>query len=142
MDSSIKDNANPVIHSIDRNTRSRIVLEPFQRWNSAQSPEDRAIVKALSDGNAALLKQAGFAIASPLRPSYVPSSVVRKQREHEPDIQRENIDADEIFDIIRNIQDPEHPLTLEQLNVVNRDHVQVEDHWDSDAMSLVDVRFT
>lgn len=28
------------------------------------------------------------------------------------------IDARELFDLIRDIQDPEHPLTLEQLNVV------------------------
>ncbi|KAJ1659034.1 Cytosolic iron-sulfur assembly component 2B [Dispira simplex] len=37
------------------------------------------------------------------------------------------IDQQEIFDLIRNINDPEHPLTLEQLNVTQYDHVQVED---------------
>jgi hypothetical protein len=31
------------------------------------------------------------------------------------------IDAREVFDIIRNINDPEHPLTLEELNVVRLD---------------------
>lgn len=36
----------------------------------------------------------------------------------------------EIFEIIRNIQDPEHPLTLEQLNVVNLHHIVVVDHRD------------
>lgn len=40
---------------------------------------------------------------------------------------RDPITQLEVFDIIRNIQDPEHPLTLEQLNVVNLDHVQVHD---------------
>jgi len=39
--------------------------------------------------------------------------------------QRDSVTADEIFNIIRNIQDPEHPLTLEQLHVVNRNHIQV-----------------
>ena len=34
----------------------------------------------------------------------------------------------EVFDVIQNIQDPEHPLTLEQLNVVNLDHVVVVDY--------------
>ena len=29
-------------------------------------------------------------------------------------------DAREVFDLIRNIKDPEHPLTLEQLNVVSK----------------------
>jgi metal-sulfur cluster biosynthetic enzyme len=33
--------------------------------------------------------------------------------------ERDSITPMEIFNIIRNIQDPEHPLTLEQLNVVN-----------------------
>ncbi len=31
----------------------------------------------------------------------------------------EEIDSYEIFDIIRNINDPEHPLTLEKLSVVS-----------------------
>lgn len=29
------------------------------------------------------------------------------------------IDAREVFDLVCNIQDPEHPFTLEQLNVVS-----------------------
>lgn len=29
------------------------------------------------------------------------------------------VDSQEVFDLIRDIQDPEHPLTLEQLNVVS-----------------------
>lgn len=37
-----------------------------------------------------------------------------------------DIDAEEIFDIIRNINDPEHPLTLEQLNVLQLHHIQVD----------------
>ncbi|XP_063169085.1 cytosolic iron-sulfur assembly component 2B isoform X2 [Candoia aspera] len=43
------------------------------------------------------------------------------------------IDDREIFDLIRGIHDPEHPLTLEELNVVE----QV-----SDAESAVSVEFT
>lgn len=33
----------------------------------------------------------------------------------------DEIDAREIFDLIRDINDPEHPLTLEELNVVEED---------------------
>jgi len=69
---------------------------------------------------------------------------------------RDAVEAREVFDIIRNIQDPEHPLSLEQLNVVNLDHVLVIDGGDenSDGSRLnnakkkgsvfphVDVRFT
>ena len=52
------------------------------------------------------------------------SSIAEQQQQQQP---YELVDADEIFDMIRNIQDPEHPLTLEQLNVVNRNHVSVKD---------------
>ncbi|CAM6054811.1 unnamed protein product [Sphagnum tenellum] len=35
-------------------------------------------------------------------------------------------DAEEIFDLIRHINDPEHPLTLEQLNVTQQELVSVD----------------
>jgi hypothetical protein len=37
----------------------------------------------------------------------------------------DDFDEREIFDLIRNINDPEHPLTLEQLDVVKIEDVQV-----------------
>lgn len=37
------------------------------------------------------------------------------------------IDAEEVFDLIRAINDPEHPLTLEQLNVVEERLIAVDD---------------
>ncbi|BGP53709.1 Cytosolic iron-sulfur assembly component 2B [Rhodotorula sphaerocarpa] len=37
----------------------------------------------------------------------------------------DEIDADEIFDLIRSISDPEHPLTLEQLAVVSSEQITV-----------------
>lgn len=37
----------------------------------------------------------------------------------------DEIDSREIFDLIRDINDPEHPLTLEQLNVVEEDKISV-----------------
>ena len=63
---------------------------------------------------------------------------------------RDAIDADEIFEIIRNIQDPEHPLTLEQLGVVSRNQIDIEDDVDNNnnpddaslGTSKLDVRFT
>jgi metal-sulfur cluster biosynthetic enzyme len=47
------------------------------------------------------------------------------------------IDRDEIYDLIRDINDPEHPLTLEQLNVAQYDLVEVDDR-----RSRVRVQFT
>jgi metal-sulfur cluster biosynthetic enzyme len=65
--------------------------------------------------------------------------------------QRDKVDADEIFEIIRNIQDPEHPVTLEQLGVVSREQIEVFDildippeerRPDDGACSTCNVRFT
>ncbi|RMZ98337.1 mitotic spindle-associated MMXD complex subunit MIP18 [Brachionus plicatilis] len=36
------------------------------------------------------------------------------------------IDEREVFDIIRNLQDPEHPLTLEELNVLDIDSIKID----------------
>lgn len=47
------------------------------------------------------------------------------------------IDDREIFDMIRSINDPEHPLSLEELNVVEQVRVKVKD-----ATSTVEVEFT
>jgi len=67
-------------------------------------------------------------------------------------VKRDRIDAEEVFDIIRTIQDPEHPNTLEQLAVVSLEQVEVQDEDDppntteSQSLSLssstVNVRFT
>jgi len=46
-------------------------------------------------------------------------------------------DVREIFDLIRDINDPEHPLTLEQLNVVTEEQIMVDD-----VKSRIEVEFT
>eukprot|EP00164_Ancoracysta_twista_P002813 GFYU01003742.1.p1 GENE.GFYU01003742.1~~GFYU01003742.1.p1 ORF type:complete len:182 (+),score=42.07 GFYU01003742.1:84-548(+) len=46
-------------------------------------------------------------------------------------------DALEVYDIIKDIKDPEHPLTLEQLNVAQLDNIEVDD-----ADNSMIVRFT
>ncbi|XP_078046801.1 MIP18 family protein galla-2 [Augochlora pura] len=38
----------------------------------------------------------------------------------------DEFDAREIFDLIRNINDPEHPLTLEELNVVEQNLIEID----------------
>lgn len=40
---------------------------------------------------------------------------------------RDAIDAQEIFDHVRDINDPEHPYSLERLNVVREDDIVVDD---------------
>jgi metal-sulfur cluster biosynthetic enzyme len=49
----------------------------------------------------------------------------------------DEIDEREVFDIIRHLQDPEHPLTLEELNVLDIDSVSI-DH----ARHICRVHFT
>lgn len=53
------------------------------------------------------------------------------------DSTRDEFTASELFDLIRNINDPEHPLTLEQLNVVRQDLINIQDD-----LSSVVIRFT
>ena len=50
---------------------------------------------------------------------------------------RDPIDQLEVFELVKNIKDPEHPHTLQQLNVVNKAHIQVDD-----KASTVKVNFT
>ena len=50
---------------------------------------------------------------------------------------RDEIDAREVFDLLRFINDPEHPLTLEELNVLQEAHIDV-----SDSENRVEVLFT
>lgn len=38
----------------------------------------------------------------------------------------DEIDAVEVYDLIKNINDPEHPVTLEQLQVVRPEHIHVQ----------------
>lgn len=57
---------------------------------------------------------------------YNTKTFVRKETEAEYDDDIEDaIDSQEVFDLIRSISDPEHPLTLEQLNVTQFDHIEV-----------------
>lgn len=51
--------------------------------------------------------------------------------------EREPIDALEVFEHIRDVTDPEHPYTLEQLNVVSEELITV-----NDSSGRVKVNFT
>jgi hypothetical protein len=39
---------------------------------------------------------------------------------------RDAVDSAEVFELIRHLADPEHPLTLEQLHVVRAEHIEVD----------------
>ncbi|CAD6241252.1 GSCOCG00002585001-RA-CDS [Cotesia congregata] len=49
----------------------------------------------------------------------------------------DEFDSREVFDLIRNINDPEHPLTLEELHVVEQNLIEVDN-----KKNIVKVNFT
>jgi metal-sulfur cluster biosynthetic enzyme len=135
-----------------------------------RTAEDWAVLQALADASTAtngegvaLLRNVGLVVpnnrekVTPKHPPFIPASERRvraqqeKLKEHaEKEVsKRDAMDGDEIFEIIRNIQDPEHPLTLEQLAVVSRKQVEVfdildlpESERDEFTLSTLEVRFT
>ncbi|KDR14240.1 MIP18 family protein CG7949 [Zootermopsis nevadensis] len=64
-----------------------------------------------------------------------------EEREITPDEEDDSVvdpfDSREVFDLIRSINDPEHPLTLEELNVVEQSLIEVDN-----ANNEVNVKFT
>ena len=144
--------------------------ETSYHLSAPSTPEEHSVALALSeaayapsssstDSSLDILQRSGFALFNPQRiqkecrairfPSYSPAEPVKKsdtnnslsssstKAQHD---KRDEITSEEVFDIIRNIQDPEHPLTLEQLNVVRMDMVDVVDLSveADDIMDLVD----
>lgn len=58
------------------------------------------------------------------------------ERERNEDV-RDPVDALEVYHLLRTIKDPEHPNTLEQLRVIQPDHIVVDE-----AKNLLKIRFT
>ncbi|KDE02777.1 hypothetical protein MVLG_06699 [Microbotryum lychnidis-dioicae p1A1 Lamole] len=117
--SSGPDNANPVVHTTPSSRRCRSLA--------------RVRHLELDDDNDWLTPNGASGATSP--PSTLDTIVARV--EHMPG-STEAIDSDEIFDLIRSITDPEHPLTLEQLAVVSAPQIHVTDG----ARPSVRVEFT
>ncbi|TKA56136.1 hypothetical protein B0A53_01426 [Rhodotorula sp. CCFEE 5036] len=109
MVNATPDNANPTIHSSTRSSARRVRVADldlsadddlaWDRLGHQLEHEANALELARSNANASL------------------------QADHRSP--RDEIDEDEIFDLIRSISDPEHPLTLEQLAVVSPEQISV-----------------
>ena len=154
----------------DRETQQRQQQEKIWLPTTA---EDRSLLNALvytssvtKGKGVALLTNLGLVIPSStpaaLKQPYFRGAEVTTSRhlvEEQPHannsaktIEWEKVTPDEVFDIIRNIQDPEHPHTLEQLGVVCLEHVEVNDEGPNEnkpctpsslpPLSTVSVRFT
>lgn len=66
-----------------------------------------------------------------------PVDIEYLRKEKKGDNERDLIDELEVYELLRNINDPEHPLTLEQLKVVEPSLIKVDDEH-----STCDILFT
>jgi hypothetical protein len=167
-----KENQNPTIRSVDkeRSRTGRKALEWTQLGNFQQTdqqgdwfpttPEDRAVFHALVDTKAAkskgvaLLQNAGLTIPDSTKSTlkyphfHVASASEPAPLKESEQVVRDSLDAEEVFDIIRNIQDPEHPHSLQELGVVILEQIEVHDQGPSSggapssSQSTVTVQFT
>lgn len=137
----MKENANPIIYT---KTDSKLFFQDeslllgissIQSFGASSLDEQNTCLAWSSKGNmknldifeeAGLMKkrkdyQFSFPPIDQLSSSVTTSSTVKSVRD--------KIQLEEVFEMIRNIQDPEHlDLTLEQLNIVNLKHVYVIDN--------------
>lgn len=70
------------------------------------------------------------------------SDASSSEGDEEDDDDYDPIDSQEIFDLISTISDPEHPLSLGQLAVVNLPHIKVTDSGRSNEIAEVFVEIT
>lgn len=113
------DNPNPVSLSLDE----------IRKQNEARSRRNTTKQSNLWIPNWESLDQQNSSHSNNVIPGVTPISEVNTDREE--------FDAEEIFELIRNLTDPEHPLTLEQLSVVSPELITV-----NDKQSTVDIKFT
>ena len=52
----------------------------------------------------------------------------QREKEENDDNIEDPIDKYEIYNLIKNIKDPEHPLTLEEINVLNEDDIEIDNN--------------
>uniref|UniRef100_A0A5S6QUI0 FeS_assembly_P domain-containing protein n=1 Tax=Trichuris muris TaxID=70415 RepID=A0A5S6QUI0_TRIMR len=85
----------------------------------------------------ALQNMDSFSLVNDRQPENAAPAVFAKVKKRQPTASEldpdvsDPFDAREIFDLIRSINDPEHPLTLEELNVVSEANVHVNDQQGS-----------
>lgn len=166
-----KENENPTILSVTTE-RAHARKTPFE-WSHLgnfekaeddsdtwipRTAEDRAVFQALVDVSratrgkgVALLENAGLTVPISTNDALKYPIFNVEEDNTDPPIKktvvRDKIDSEEVFDIIRSIQDPEHPHTLEQLGVVSVEQVEVIDgglNVDGSPCnkSVANVRFT
>jgi metal-sulfur cluster biosynthetic enzyme len=122
-----KDNANPIVYS--QSTKQSV------RTTDAQHDEWWRDTTLLSDADRPSFRTKGlraFDEQDSGYGEYDEEDDVHTVELHKKDSdtaapsKKDLIDSQEIYDLVRSISDPEHPLTLEQLAVVNAEHIVVD----------------
>ena len=145
-----EDSYYPWVGSITAEERSVTLALSAAAYHSSPTNNSSSESSSSRPRRLEILQQAGFALYHPERihkqckairyPSYAPSIHCTKEDEKKKMVvsaggddedkqppRRDTVTTEEVFRIIRNIQDPEHPLTLEQLNVVRMELITVVD---------------
>ena len=91
---------------------------------------ERAVSCVMSDVDAGGDADAGGEYINPapvVRAKRIARANASRALQEARETARDAIDAEEIFDHVRDINDPEHPYSLERLNVVREEDVIVDD---------------
>ena len=118
-------NANPAVFSSIAPSRSYVIDEDEEDIEGSWGEND------LNNGSSGVTELSGEALRLLAAASSVGGVDSGKRGK------RDVIDALEVFELIRHLNDPEHPLTLEALNVAQLALIRVDD-----SASTVDIAFT
>jgi metal-sulfur cluster biosynthetic enzyme len=121
-----KDNANPIVYAQS--------TQPSGRGDAAQSDEwwrDTTLVESArhhSDNRSdSGYEGDDYDEEQSTHNVDVKSAATKATLQENGETTYESIDSQEVYDLIRSISDPEHPLTLEQLAVVNAGHIVIDE---------------
>ncbi|KAL9093894.1 MAG: hypothetical protein Q9165_003817 [Trypethelium subeluteriae] len=110
MEEELKDNANPTILQLS-DLPSRRRDEPSKKRDSARAMLFEDLVPSYPD---------------PFSSGLPSPTSSEEDAKFDPSDDVEEIDEQEIYDLIAHISDPEHPLTLGQLAVVNLPDISIQ----------------
>ena len=77
--------------------------------------------------NPSVMEKPSKAIADFEKDRFARETAFIRKSDIDEDNEEEKIDSYEVFDMLRHINDPEHPLTLEQLRVIKPELITVTD---------------
>ena len=125
-----KDNANPIIHAQAQKSQRIDDLSRTEWWRDVALTGNTSNKEQFSTKSSFATfsdYDSGYAEVDDYDLTLQDGKKVDLHHTTEKVGDKDVIDAEEVFDLVRSISDPEHPLTLEQLAVVNVEHVTVDE---------------